>query len=66
MARRFSHTTDDYERMIGEIAREAGYKVGTVEGIMFFTVKTYSSSGEEVLARINITHFAEMLVGRLS
>ncbi|RFB91789.1 hypothetical protein B5K08_15960 [Rhizobium leguminosarum bv. trifolii] len=66
MGRRFAHAADDYERMIAEIARQQGFVVETIDGDVFFVIRSFSPSGEEVVSRVNITRFAEGLEKHLS
>ncbi|PDT05729.1 hypothetical protein CO666_03750 [Rhizobium chutanense] len=66
MSRRFAHAADDYERMIADIARQEGFKVETIDGVVFFVIRSFSPSGEEVFSKVNITRFAEGLEKHLS
>ncbi|TAV99980.1 hypothetical protein ELI24_17115 [Rhizobium ruizarguesonis] len=66
MSRRFLHTADDYERMIADIARQEGFNVETLDGNVFFVIRSFSPSGEEVLSNVNITRFADAMARALS
>ncbi|KEC73929.1 hypothetical protein RLPCCGM1_c2048 [Rhizobium leguminosarum bv. phaseoli CCGM1] len=63
---RFTHAADDYERMIAEIARQQGFSVETIDGVVFFVIRSFSPSGEEVISKVNITRFAAGLEKHLS
>ncbi|MGO6954137.1 hypothetical protein ACC740_05395 [Rhizobium ruizarguesonis] len=66
MSRRFLHAADDYERMIADIARQEGLNVETIDSDVFFVVRSFSPSGEEVLSKVNITRFADAMARALS
>ncbi|MCA2408441.1 hypothetical protein GYN07_15545 [Rhizobium leguminosarum bv. viciae 248] len=66
MTRRFAHAADDYERMIADIAQQLGFQVQTIDSDVFFLVRSFSPSGEEVVSKVNITRFAEGLEKQLS
>lgn len=66
MSRRFSHTADDYERMMADIARQEGSNVETIDSNVCFVIRSFSPSGEEVLSKVNITRFAEAMARALS
>ncbi|XKM42006.1 hypothetical protein A4U53_016210 [Rhizobium ruizarguesonis] len=66
MTRRFGHAADDYERMIAEIASQEGFKVETIDGEVFFVIRSFSPSGEKVLSKVNITRFADAMARAMS
>ncbi len=66
MSRRFAHAADDYERMIADIARQEGFEVETVDGDVFFVIRSFSPSGEEVRSKVNITRFADAMARKMS
>jgi hypothetical protein len=66
MSRRFSHAADDYERMIADIAQQMGFNVEVIDGDVFFVIRSFSPSGEEVLSKVNITRFADAMARALS
>lgn len=66
MTRRFPHSTEGYEQMIADVARQEGFKVEHLDGTVYFTIRAYSPSGEEVLSKVNITRFAETMARYLS
>ncbi|MDR9772408.1 hypothetical protein RJJ65_07015 [Rhizobium hidalgonense] len=61
MSRRFLPAADDYERTIADIARQEGFNVETTDSDVFFVIRSFSPSGEEVLSKVNITRFADAI-----
>ncbi|MGO7022867.1 hypothetical protein ACCS69_03390 [Rhizobium johnstonii] len=66
MSRRFTHVADDYEQIIADIARQEGFNVETIDSDVFFVIRSFSPSGEQVLSKVNITRFADAMARALS
>ncbi|WP_207104555.1 hypothetical protein [Rhizobium ruizarguesonis] len=51
---------------MADIARQEGFNVETIDSNVFFVIRSFSPSGEEVLSKVNITRFAEAMARALT